>query len=303
MSDSRKKAENLLKLGFSHEKSGRLKEAEKEYQAAVETDPTFEGAWLALGMVLQDQGNVPASMVTFRMALDHLPESAPIWCNLGTMYLQVETMEGLAEDAFRRAIECDPGLGAAWVNLGYVLAKHSSSEEAEQVLRDATEIASDDYNVWISFTSILIDSGKCTEAREAFNRTRSLTPTDDRLNKVGRRLEQRCKQYAVGIDLQDVKEVPHEDLGLTNRLKLWRDLLGRDRMVYAMVWASRNGVSRTFSYGLRRLGPSDYVLTLVQSWEGDDGAVSKRSTAPTEDLDYIRRTVEDLYNSGPWGSR
>ncbi|MFX1416239.1 MAG: tetratricopeptide repeat protein, partial [Promethearchaeota archaeon] len=55
ISSPRNEAEKLLKLGLSHQSNGRLREAEEKFQAAVEIDPTCEGAWLSLGMVQQDQ--------------------------------------------------------------------------------------------------------------------------------------------------------------------------------------------------------------------------------------------------------
>ncbi|MFX1416023.1 MAG: tetratricopeptide repeat protein, partial [Promethearchaeota archaeon] len=188
-------------------------------QAAVEIDPTCEGAWLSLGMVQQDQHDVPGAIVTFRTALNHLPESAPIWCNLGTMYLQIQAMEGLAEDAFRKAIGFDSALGVAWLNLGHTFARLGRLDEAEQVLRDATENVLDDSNVWVSLTSVLIEKGDCIGAQDAFSKAQGLVPSDEGMRKVERYLEQRCGRVVRGpsMKMPRKKEVPKELMDLMNK--------------------------------------------------------------------------------------
>lgn len=75
---------------------------------------------LALANFYYDQGDSGQSIVYYRHALDLNPAMPAALTDLGTMYWRNENI-GLAERAFRKAIEQDPGFGHAWVNLGMLL--------------------------------------------------------------------------------------------------------------------------------------------------------------------------------------
>ncbi|MHA2153202.1 MAG: tetratricopeptide repeat protein [Candidatus Thorarchaeota archaeon] len=125
---------DMCEAGLIDEQEGRLADAETKYGKAVQIHPVFEEGWLNLALVQQDQGDLLKAIVTSKSALEYLPNSSQIWCNLGTFYLQIARMEEKAEHAFRKALECDPDFILAMVNLGMLLAKQGDVDGAEMYL-------------------------------------------------------------------------------------------------------------------------------------------------------------------------
>jgi len=132
--DMPQEAWDMYEAGLADEEKGRLADAEAKYEKAVQIHPVFEGCWLNLALVQQDQGDLLKAIVTSKRALEHLPNSSQMWCNLGTFYLQIERMEEKAESAFRKALEFDPDFTLVMVNLGMLLAKQGDVEGAEMYL-------------------------------------------------------------------------------------------------------------------------------------------------------------------------
>ncbi|MFW9802051.1 MAG: tetratricopeptide repeat protein [Candidatus Thorarchaeota archaeon] len=132
--DMPQEAWEMYEAGLADEEKGRLANAEEKYEKAVQIHPAFEACWLNLALVQQNQGDLLKSIVTSKRALEHLPNSSQIWCNLGTFYLQIERMEEKAESAFRKALELEPNFTVVMVNLGMLLAKQGDIEGAEMYL-------------------------------------------------------------------------------------------------------------------------------------------------------------------------
>ncbi|MFX1441625.1 MAG: tetratricopeptide repeat protein [Promethearchaeota archaeon] len=130
---------DAFEKGLLDEKAGRLENALENYEQAVEIFPKFEAAWINLAMVHQDMGNLHLSVIASRRGLEHLPNSSAIWGTLGTFYLQIQAMEGMAEEALRKAIECNSANSTAVANLGILLAKTRRYEEAEPLLAESLE--------------------------------------------------------------------------------------------------------------------------------------------------------------------
>lgn len=146
---------DLFEAGMLDKQAGKKEDEKRKYEKAVEIFPEFEAAWINLSTVHQDMGNTPLAIRTAQRALEYLPNSSAIWGILGTFYNQIQSNEQSAEEAFRKAIECDSTNSIAMANLGILLEWLGRYEEAEEFLAKSREVnpggigESEDWDVYI----------------------------------------------------------------------------------------------------------------------------------------------------------
>lgn len=73
-----------------------------------------------LGNAYYDKGDPGLAVLYYRHVLDIDPALSGVRTDMGAMYWRNDNVS-LAEQAFREAIERDPGFGHAYVNLGLLL--------------------------------------------------------------------------------------------------------------------------------------------------------------------------------------
>jgi len=90
-------------------------------------------AAISLGNIYYDLNDAPRSIIYYRRALDLDAALANVQTDMGAMYWRNDDV-GLAEQAFRGAIEHDPNFAQAHMNLGLLL-RHARNnvEEARAV--------------------------------------------------------------------------------------------------------------------------------------------------------------------------
>jgi tetratricopeptide (TPR) repeat protein len=116
-------------LALTH--SGQIKEAEAQYAAAIAQSippPLKLGAYVNLGSLLKNQGNLEGAQALYLAVLDIAPDFAMGHYNLG---LTLKAMGNLtaAIAHYRRAINLEPNYAEAHQNLGVVLFKVGQIEE------------------------------------------------------------------------------------------------------------------------------------------------------------------------------
>lgn len=201
-------ATNLVRLGSALRKAGELAEAEYQYRAALETDPTCADAHYSLGLLLYDQSRLPEARSAFEFGLQ-IEERRSILTVLGGLLLD----QGLPEQAemrFRRSLELKPdddealfGLGmavkdrdltkaAAYLTeasrldptlaglsreLGHVLMALQDYDGAKRALKEA--VATDPEDAWAHnlLGHVLTLSDELTEARTEFLAAAQLRPS------------------------------------------------------------------------------------------------------------------------------
>jgi tetratricopeptide (TPR) repeat protein len=129
-------------LGMALSDRSELDEAEKQLRKAVQIEPQFTNAKVALGVALYRKGKLREAR---------------------------ETLEEAKAD--------DPGNSYALRNLAAcLLALKEDIETAEQYLRDAVEILPEDQQAWIGLAQALEAQGKIDEADEAYAKTIDINP-------------------------------------------------------------------------------------------------------------------------------
>lgn len=99
--------------------AGRLSEAAAEASAAADGDASGSEAWITLGMIRYAQADLDAAQDAFARAVACDPGSTQANNNLGLVLLQRRKLKSAAE-AFLRAIEADPAYAMGCSNLGTV---------------------------------------------------------------------------------------------------------------------------------------------------------------------------------------
>jgi tetratricopeptide (TPR) repeat protein len=102
------------------------------------------------------------------------PLAAADWFLRGS---ELETSDaGEAERAYRRAIELDPALGDAWLNLGVLLGDIGRTAEAISLYRQAIRRLPDQALLHFNLAVMLEDAGRAADALVAYDRCLALDP-------------------------------------------------------------------------------------------------------------------------------
>ena len=189
--------------------AGRLEEAEKIYQALVETNPRHFDALHLLGVVRIAQGRYEEAATTISRALRQNPRSFDAHYNIGnalsalgrhkeavTNYRRALainsqhplahnnlgiTMQALgrfddAGESYRRALALDPNYAPAHYNLGNILMVLKRYEEAAESYRRALAIKSDYAEAHHNLGAALYALDRCAEAILSVHQALMLQP-------------------------------------------------------------------------------------------------------------------------------
>lgn len=94
-------------------------EAQGAYRRALELNPELAAAYLNLGRLVHEQGDLAAAEALYRQALERCEPEATAAFNLGVV-LQDGERWAEAAAAYRRALELDPAYADAYYNLAAV---------------------------------------------------------------------------------------------------------------------------------------------------------------------------------------
>lgn len=111
--------------------------------------------------------------VAYRKALEIDPDLVHAWINLGNA-LGNQNRHGEAEAAYRHALKSDPDYAIAWNNLGISLNKQIRYVEAETACRKAVEIEPDFVNAWNWLGNALTNQDRYGEAEATYRKAIAL---------------------------------------------------------------------------------------------------------------------------------
>jgi tetratricopeptide (TPR) repeat protein len=129
-------------LGSALLQAGRLPEAIRHYEQALQIKPDYAEAHNNLGIALKDQGKVPEAIAHYKQALRIKPDDAEAHYNLGNAFLQ----EGKSEEAighFEQALRIKPDYAKAHYKLGVGLEQVGRLQEALGHYEEAVRIKPD----------------------------------------------------------------------------------------------------------------------------------------------------------------
>jgi tetratricopeptide (TPR) repeat protein len=139
----------LLRDGTRLLTRGRHNAALPLLQEAYELFPEDRDAALNLGGAYILAGKFSRAVPILEKLLDHEPDNAMLWINLGAAYLgnpvlALDKHQQKAIDAFRRALDLDPGAPSAAYNIGLIYRDRGELDDAVYWFMQAVRSNPDD---------------------------------------------------------------------------------------------------------------------------------------------------------------
>lgn len=132
---------NHLYLAQIYEARQRPKNAEEQYQRALERNPLLEQAWLKLGDVALDRQDLAAARQNFEVASHLVPESAPARGKLALVY-QLESNWPAADKELHAVLDREPENVEFMLRLGVLHTERFSKARTEDERKAASAEAS-----------------------------------------------------------------------------------------------------------------------------------------------------------------
>jgi predicted O-linked N-acetylglucosamine transferase (SPINDLY family) len=140
-------------------RQGRLSEAKDQYHKICQLDTTNAEAWLMLGALQGDLGELEQAVASFGKAIRIFPDKADAHYKLaGILHKQGKLQD--AANSLKLVTRLDPGFVEAWCQLALVYGKMGMVSEAENAARRAIQIQPD-----MADAHVLIGNALCSMSR------------------------------------------------------------------------------------------------------------------------------------------
>ena len=178
MARSRRTAvDEVVQRGLEYHRTGRLDEAESEYQVALADNPDHDVALHFLGLLAAQTGRLELAAELMNRAVATRPSEPMYLVNLG-LVLKRQGRLADAAGVLRRATRLDPRGVDAHVAHGKVLLEQGKPEAARDAFETALELAPQAAAVHNNLGIALQAIGRLDEAMDSFRRALALDPRD-----------------------------------------------------------------------------------------------------------------------------
>ncbi|MDX2131259.1 MAG: tetratricopeptide repeat protein [Planctomycetota bacterium] len=195
-----------LGAGDIHRQMGDYAGAERRYARAAELEPTNFSAQYLHALSLQLLDRTGEAIRAYLRALTIRPEDFDANMNLGIAYLQVgEPAEGLAY--LQRAVRTNPRNAAARTNLGAIYSALDRHEEAVVEYQQAAELTELTGPVLLNLANSLGRSGRYEEMVNTLEQLTRTEPTPNAYERLGaglfrlRRYEEALASYRKALEI------------------------------------------------------------------------------------------------------
>src|ERR1700722_3757732 len=144
LAEQPERADAHYNLGLIYGQQSRPADALRELQQATTLKPDFGEAWFMLCEFADQLGRQDLNLQAAKEATRLLPQNARAWLRYG-LALGRLGRDGGAILAYGRALQLDPNLVNARVNLAYSYKAEGQPQEAEAALRTAIETAGQNF--------------------------------------------------------------------------------------------------------------------------------------------------------------
>jgi len=125
--------------GLNLEDQGKLDEALKAYEKAIELDPKLSNPWNGKGNVFLDQKKYDEALKAYEKAIELDPKSAHPWNGEGIVFRNLKKYDE-ALKAYEKAIKLDPSIAYFWNNKKIALEALGRRSEADAAFAIAKEL-------------------------------------------------------------------------------------------------------------------------------------------------------------------
>lgn len=169
-------------------RTGRQEEAMGWLEKAVRIDPELAGAWVNLGVALRRNGDVQAAEAAYRTALEADPATAAAYQNLAAL-LRMRGQDGEAGELLAVATRVSSRNPFSYLALGDISFARGRMEEARRFYRQALRYGRDQAEAYAAMGQVALAAGKSGEARKWLRKASELEPANERVQRLGVRLE------------------------------------------------------------------------------------------------------------------
>lgn len=175
----------LLDEGKQHHQAGRLSEAERSYQLALEMAPGHPEALHLLGLLAYRVNRLDQAIDLITQAIDASPSNPLYWFNLGVV-TQRAGKKDEAVRAYEQALTLNPKYVEALINLGNVLKDLSRLDDAVNAYRKALALNPGHADTHNNLGVALKEQDQIAAAISAYRDALRLKPTHlEALNNLG----------------------------------------------------------------------------------------------------------------------
>ena len=160
---------------FAAHRDGRLDDAERDYRATLDGNPTHVDALHLLGVLRHQQGQHAEAAALVRRAVNLRPEDAALQLNLGNALKALGQIDDAIEQ-FRNALTLAPSFPMAHYNLGNAYASVGRHEDAADAFEKSLRLQPDDASSHNNLGNALHALGRHTQAIASFQRALELRP-------------------------------------------------------------------------------------------------------------------------------
>lgn len=189
-------------------------------------DPTMQLARFR-GYAAQAMENFEQAIEAYRLVVDHIPDDAGTWNNLGNAEAGLDRHDD-ALASLKRARELDPGSPPTRINLARSFVSAGRAGEALQVLEEAARDFPGEFQVQFELGRLAANMGNAEGAIAAYERAHRINPTDpETLAKLGAQrsviwdVEGSVRDFRAAIALSPA--LPEAHVGLAIMYELTND--------------------------------------------------------------------------------
>jgi tetratricopeptide (TPR) repeat protein len=156
-------------------KANRLGEAKAAYKFICANTPNDPDAWLMLGVIHGQLGELAEAEHCNRQLLSLQPTSVAGWDNLGIiLMLQGKVLQ--AKHCFNKALEINPNATQVLIHLGNLSREQGKADEAMRYYQNALQKNPDSVEAYNNIGNIFQDRCKFSKARDAYKKALQIKP-------------------------------------------------------------------------------------------------------------------------------
>lgn len=215
--------------------SGRLREARELYLQVSRLEPDDTDAWLMLGAINGELGEVEEAIRCCQCAIKLESENIDAHVVLGRILASRGSFNEAAS-CFLEALRLDPEYGEVWNMLAGVNGQQGLYKEAERCSREAIRTLPDQVNGYVNLSSALLALGRAADAAEACSNALVLSPNNptiwsllgqarERVGSIGEAIQ--AFSRAIALD----PKLIIAQVGMARALQITGDLAGANRLL------------------------------------------------------------------------
>ncbi|SDQ76662.1 Tfp pilus assembly protein PilF [Paraburkholderia fungorum] len=167
--------QQVFDRAYAAHRDGRLDDAERDYRATLDGNPSHVDALHLLGVLRHQQGQHAEAAALVRRAVNLRPEDAALQLNLGNALKALGQIDDAIEQ-FRNALTLAPSFPMAHYNLGNAYASVGRHEDAADSFEKSLRLQPNDASSHNNLGNALHALGRHEQAIASFQRALELRP-------------------------------------------------------------------------------------------------------------------------------